>query len=215
MPAWNALLAFLGVAVLLALTPGPDNLFVLVQSIQRGWRVGLCVVVGLCLGIVVHTTAVALGLAALFVASSTAFTVLKWCGAAYLVWLAWGAVRAPASSSNTAQASGTAPPLPWQEALRMVGRGVVMNITNPKVLIFFLAFLPQFADPARGSVALQIVCFGLVFVLATLLIFGAIACCSGVFGGILQRSARAQQCLNRLAGVVFVGLAVRLLTVQR
>lgn len=215
MPAWNALVAFLGVAVLLALTPGPDNLFVLVQSIQRGWRVGMCVVVGLCLGIVVHTTAVALGLAALFAASSTVFTILKWCGAAYLAWLAWGALRAPVSSSDTPQAASTAQPLPWQEALRMVGRGVVMNITNPKVLIFFLAFLPQFADPARGSVALQIVCFGLLFVLATLLVFGAIACCSGVFGGILQRSARAQWWLNRLAGVVFVGLAVRLLTVQR
>lgn len=97
----------------------------------------------------------------------------------------------------------------------MVGRGVVMNLTNPKVLIFFLAFLPQFADPARGSVALQIVCFGAVFVLATFMVFGAIACCSGIFGGLLQRSARAQWWLNRLAGVVFLGLAVRLVNLQR
>ncbi|MFZ7335090.1 LysE family translocator, partial [Comamonas jiangduensis] len=87
MPAVDALLAFFGVAVLLALSPGPDNLFVLVQSVQRGWRVGMCVVLGLCLGILVHTTAVALGLAAVFAASSAAFTVLKWCGAAYLAWL--------------------------------------------------------------------------------------------------------------------------------
>ena len=209
------MIAFFGVAVLLALSPGPDNLFVLVQSIQRGWRVGMCVVLGLCLGICVHTTAVALGLAAVFAASSTAFTALKWCGAAYLAWLAWGALRAPSSTSDTPQAGGAAQALPWKEALRMVGRGMVMNITNPKVLIFFLAFLPQFADPTRGSVALQIVCFGLLFVLATFLVFGAIACFSGVFGGLLQRSARAQWWLNRIAGMVFLGLAVRLATVQK
>lgn len=107
MPAWDALVAFLGVAVLLALSPGPDNLFVLVQSVQRGWRVGLCVVLGLCVGIVVHTLAVALGLAALFAASSTAFSVLKWCGAAYLLWLAWGALRAPSHISDAPQAATT------------------------------------------------------------------------------------------------------------
>lgn len=209
------MVAFLGVAVLLALSPGPDNLFVLVQSIQRGWRVGMCVVVGLCFGILVHTTAVALGLAAVFAVSSTAFLVLKWVGAAYLVWLAWGALRAPSSSRIAPQAATQAQPLQMREALRMVGRGVVMNITNPKILIFFLAFLPQFADPARGSVALQIVCFGLLFVLATFAVFGAIACFSGVFGGVLLRSARAQCWLNRLAGLVFLGLAVRLAMVQK
>lgn len=215
MPGWDALVAFGGVAVLLALSPGPDNLFVLMQSIQRGWRVGMCVVVGLCCGILVHTSAVALGLAAVFAASSTAFGVLKWCGAAYLAWLAWGALRAPSTVSDTPQPHALAQPLRCQEALRMVGRGMVMNLTNPKVLIFFLAFLPQFADPAQGSVALQIVCFGLVFVLATLGVFGAIACFSGVFGGWLQRSARVQWWLNRLAAVVFLGLAVRLAMVQK
>ena len=215
MPTWDVLLTFFGVAVLLALSPGPDNLFVLVQSVQRGWRLGMCVVVGLCLGILVHTAAVALGLAAVFAASSTAFTVLKWCGALYLAYLAWGALRAPSQVSEGPAPGATAPALHWREALRMVGRGMVMNITNPKVLIFFLAFLPQFADPGRGHVALQIVWFGAVFGVATFVVFGAIACFSGVFGGILQRSARAQWWLNRLAGVVFLGLAVRLATSQR
>ena len=97
----------------------------------------------------------------------------------------------------------------------MVGRGVVMNLTNPKVLVFFLAFLPQFAEPARGSMALQIMLLGLVFMLASLLVFGAIACFSGAFGALLQGSARAQKWLNRAAGLVFLGLALRLLTVER
>ena len=214
MPSIETLIAFFGVSVLLALTPGPDNIFVLLQSAQRGWRAGMCVVLGLCLGLVGHTAAVALGLAAVFAASGMAFTVLKVVGAAYLAWLAWGALRAPASV-HEAPPGGAAAAGGNGGALRMVGRGVVMNLTNPKVLVFFLAFLPQFADPARGGVAAQIMVLGCVFMLATLLVFGAIACFSGVFGTLLQRSARAQWVLNRLAGLVFLGLAVRLATVQR
>ena len=209
MPGLETLAAFFGVSVLLALTPGPDNLFVLLQSAQRGWRAGMCVVLGLCLGLVGHTAAVALGLAAVFAASSAAFGALKLAGAAYLAWLAWGALRAPAGapgSPGAAQAGG---------ALRMVGRGVVMNLTNPKVLVFFLAFLPQFADPARGGMAQQIMVLGVVFMLATLLVFGSVACFSGAFGALLLRSARAQRLLNRVAGLVFLGLAVRLATAQR
>ncbi len=212
MPSIETLVAFFGVSVLLGLSPGPDNLFVLMQSAQRGWRAGMCVVLGLCGGLVVHTTAVALGLAAVFAASALAFTLLKLVGAAYLAWLAWGALRAPVCSGGAAAPAvgGTG-----YSAWRMVGRGVVMNLTNPKVLVFFLAFLPQFADPARGGVAAQIMVLGCVFMLATLLVFGAIACFSGAFGTLLQRSARAQWVLNRLAGLVFLGLAVRLATVQR
>ncbi|MBN9324484.1 MAG: LysE family translocator, partial [Delftia acidovorans] len=138
MPTFETLLAFFGVAVLLGLSPGPDNLFVLMQSAQRGWRVGLCVVLGLCLGLVVHTAAVALGLAALVAASPLLFTAIKLCGAAYLAWLAWGALRAVARPGEMPLA-GAADPLTPARALRWVGRGVVMNLTNPKVLIFFLA----------------------------------------------------------------------------
>ena len=217
MPSYDTLLAFFGVCVLLALTPGPDNIFVLLQSAQRGWRVGMCVVLGLCLGLCVQTAAVALGLAAVFAASALAFGLLTWCGAAYLAWLAWQSLRAAASvrqgaaSDKPVAASALVP----SEAARMVGRGVVMNLTNPKVLVFFLAFLPQFADPARGSMAGQIMLLGLVFVLASLLVFGAIAGFSGAFGALLQGSARAQNLLNRAAAAVFLALALRLLLVQR
>lgn len=226
MPSVETLVAFFGVAVLLALTPGPDNIFVLVQSAQRGWRAGMAVVLGLCAGLVVHTAAVALGLAAVFAASALAFTVLKFCGAAYLAWLAWHSLRAPVEVVvDGADAGARAPAadaaLPARSAAaapgmaRMVWRGMFMNLTNPKVLIFFLAFLPQFADPARGGVALQLMVLGVAFMLATLLVFGAIACFSGAFGVLLQRSARAQRLLNRVAGLVFLGLALRLATVER
>ncbi len=213
MPSLETLITFFGVSLLLGLTPGPDNLFVLVQSAQRGWRAGMAVVLGLCVGLVVHTAAVALGLAAVFAASAMAFTALKWCGAAYLAYLAWGALRAPAAVA--CEAAPTAAVASGPSGRRMVARGAVMSLTNPKVLVFFLAFLPQFADPARGPVALQLMVLGAVFILATLLVFGAIACFTGAFGALLQRSVRAQTVLNRVAGLVFLGLAVRLATAER
>ncbi len=218
MPTIQTLITFFGVAVLLGLSPGPDNLFVLLQSAQRGWRMGLAVVVGLCMGIIVHTTAVALGLAAVFAASEMAFTVLKWCGAAYLVYLAWGAWRAPVSVKKDdvgQNPAAQAQPATAGDFGRMVLRGVVMNLTNPKVLIFFLAFLPQFANPALGPVAPQIFAFGAVFIVATFLVFGSIAIFSGVFGQLLLKSAKGQWWLNKITAVVFVGLAVKLATSQR
>ena len=171
-------------------------------------RAGLCVVLGLCSGLVVHTSAVALGLAAVLAASPLAFQLLQWLGAAYLCWLAWGAWHAPVSLEG-AQASAIRSP--W----RMWARGVLMNLTNPKVLIFFLAFLPQFADPQLGPVGPQIFVFGAVFILAAFLVFGAIALFSGAFGNLLLRSPKAQFWLNKITAVVFVGLAVKLATSQR
>ena len=215
MPSWDVLIAFFGVALLLGLSPGPDNLFVLVQSAQRGWRVGLCVVLGLCLGVVGHTTAVALGLAAVVAASPMLFTALKLCGAAYLAYMAWGAWRAPVEVQETTQALAVQDRLTLRAALRWIGRGVIMNLTNPKVLIFFLAFLPQFTDPKRGSLALQVMVFGGLFMLAGGLVFSAIACFSGAFGQVLQRSTRAQRWLNRVAATVFGALALRLVMAQR
>ncbi len=201
-------LTFFSVSILLGLTPGPDNVFVLLQSAMRGRKAGMLVVLGLCTGLLVHTSAVALGLAALFAASATAFTALKLVGAAYLIYLAWQAVRAPASSLSQTKLA------PMNEK-QMYFRGVIMNVTNPKVAIFFLAFLPQFARPEQGHLVLQILTLGAIFMLATLLVFGAIAYFSGSFGAVLNRSPRAQQVLNRLSGLVFVGLALRLASAQR
>jgi len=196
-------LAFFAASVLLALVPGPDNVFVLLHAAAHGARAGLLVVLGLCSGLLFHTGAVALGLAALLAASSTAFTTLKALGAAYLLWLAWLSWRAAAGLPG-----GDAPPP--LGARQTYLRGVLMNISNPKVALFFLAFLPQFVEPARGAVALQILQLGGVFMLATLLTFGAVALLAGRFGQLLQDSPRAQVRLNRLASVVFVGLALRL-----
>jgi len=196
-------LAFFSVSVLLALAPGPDNVFVLVHAAQHGVRAGLLVVLGLCSGLLFHTAAVALGLAALLATSALAFTVLKTVGALYLFWLAWLSWRAPSGPLDGDAGEGLGP---WQT----YGRGVLMNVSNPKVAIFFLAFLPQFVDPALGPVQWQIAQLGAVFGLATLLTFGSIAALAGRFGQRLRESAGAQQTLNRAAALVFAGLALRL-----
>ena len=208
MPPVDALLLFFSSSILLALAPGPDNLFVLVQAAQRGRLAGLAVTMGLCTGLLVHTTAVAFGLAAVFTASALAFNLLKYLGAAYLLYLAWGAFRAGGGEGGKAKAVD----LPLG---RLYRRGIIMNVTNPKVSIFFLAFLPQFADPQDGHLVPQIIVLGGLFILATIIIFGGISLLAGACGDRLRQSARAQRFLNRLAGGVFAGLAIKLALTDR
>lgn len=204
----DVLSVFFVASLLLALAPGPDNIFVLTQSAIGGPRAGLIVTLGLCTGLVVHTTAVALGVAVIFRTSAVAFNALKIAGAAYLLYLAWQALRAGASKLPAA----AKPPLTQR---RLYLRGIVMNVTNPKVSIFFLAFLPQFADPARGSLVLQILLLGAAFAIATILVFGAVAVFAGALGRLLARSDGAQRVMNRIAGTVFAGLAVKLLATRQ
>ena len=206
MPTTETTTAFFLVALILGFTPGPDNLFVLMQSASQGRRAGLKVMLGLCAGLCVQTAAVALGLATLFAASQTAFQVLKFVGAGYLLYLAWKAFRAPMGELGTAGGS---------DDTHLLLRGFVMNLTNPKVLLFFLAFLPQFVSPGAGPVALQVAWFGGWFIVATVFAFGTIALLAGAIGERLRRSERAQVVLNRVCGVVFAGLAIKLLTAER
>jgi threonine/homoserine/homoserine lactone efflux protein len=204
----SILALFTSASVLLALAPGPDNIFVLTQSALKGKLVGIVVTLGLCTGLIVHTSAVALGVAAIFQASALAFNLLKYAGAAYLLYLAWGAFRAGASTLDNRETRETSL---WRYYLR----GIIMNVTNPKVSIFFLAFLPQFTNPAKGSLPLQLIILGLLFILATIVVFGTISLLAGMLGQWLRRSERAQVLLNRIAGAIFAGLALKLATASR
>ena len=200
--------AFFAAAVLLALAPGPDNIFVLTQSALHGRSSGLAVVAGLCTGLIGHTLAVALGVAVIFQSSAVAFTLLKFAGAGYLLYLAWQAFRAAAVSFEPAKVA----PIPLG---RLYRRGIFMNLSNPKVSLFFLAFLPQFADPARGSLTLQIILLGIVFIGATILVFVAIALLAGTLGNFINRSSGVQRLLNGVTGTVFAGLALTLALAKR
>lgn len=202
------LLAFFAASVLLGLAPGPDNLFVLAQSALYGARAGLLVVLGLCTGLVVHTALVGLGVAALLLASPLAFTLLRLAGALYLLYLAWRAYAAVAAPSPAGGHSSLL------SGARLYRRGIIMNLTNPKVSLFFLAFLPQFIVPEYGRATLQVGLLGALFILATLLVFGAVALMAGRLGEWLSRSVRTQRWLHRLAGGVFVVLALRLLLID-
>ncbi len=204
----DVIAVFFIASVGLGLAPGPDNIFVLTQSALYGRLAGLVVTLGLCTGLLFHTAAVAVGVAAIFQTSALAFTILKLVGAAYLIYLAWQAFRAGAARIDTVGNGEVG-------LLRLYGRGIIMNVTNPKVAIFFLAFLPQFADPARGSLALQMFIFGGIFILATIIVFGSVAWGAGFLGEWLRRSPRAQSLLNRAAGVVFIGLAARLVMTEQ
>jgi threonine/homoserine/homoserine lactone efflux protein len=207
----DTLVMFFLASTLLGLSPGPDNIFVLTQSALRGAKAGVIVTLGLSTGLVVHTTAVALGVAAVFQASALAFTALKLIGAAYLLYLAWHAFRASAVGTGGPGGKDLGNIGGWQ----LYRRGIIMNVTNPKVSIFFLAFLPQFADPGRGPLSLQMLQLGGVFILSTLLVFGGVALLAGTLGEWLKHSDRAQRLINRVAGAVFVLLALKLASAER
>lgn len=203
----EVLALFIMTSIALGIAPGPDNIFVLTQSALNGRVAGLMVTFGLCTGLVIHTTAVALGIALLF-KTSWAFTSLKLAGSAYLLYLAYQAFKAGASEISGAEIKDIS-------LLKFYGRGIILNITNPKIAIFFLAFLPQFADPSRGSMALQLLILGGIFIASTLLVFGLIACGAGFLSQWLRRSGTGQVIMSRIAGTVYLGLAFRLVATEQ
>lgn len=191
----------------MGLTPGPDNIFVLTQSALHGRKTGLLVTLGLCTGLLVHTAAVSLGVATIFQDSKLAFNLLKTIGAIYLVYLAWQAFRV---RDNKLEKQPDLSP----SKQKFYYRGILMNITNPKVTVFFLAFLPQFADPSKGSITLQITLLGAIFIIATLIVFGSVAWAAGFLENFLKNSKQAQIAMNYIAGMVLVGLSLNLIITE-
>ena len=200
---------FLLAAVLITLAPGPDNLMVLGMGMSRGRRQGLAFGLGCAFGCLSHTTLAVLGVSALIAASPPAFTALRVGGGAYLLWLGWGALR---SRGATAVSAGGGPG--DASMLKLFFRGVFANAINPKVVLFFLSFLPQFVDARRGHVAWQLAALGVTFTLQAALLFGLIGAFSGVIGEQLKRRPRLAVWLDRVAGTVFVGLGVKLIVAR-
>jgi len=199
----ETLILFAMTSALLAISPGPDNIFVLTQSMLFGKRTGILITLGLCTGLVFHTSIVAFGVASLIQATPWAFMALKMFGAMYLLHLAWQVIK-----SAPQQLTGEGEVLS-DKALYL--RGIVMNISNPKVSLFFLAFLPQFTHPEAGSMAAQIVLLGMVFGVISLLIFSGIAVAASQIGKALTQHPGLQQALKNITALIFVLLAVNLL----
>ena len=202
------LAAYLVAAAVLVFIPGPGTAWIVAQSAAGGTARGIQAAFGLETATLIHALAAGLGLSALLATSALAFEVLKYAGAAYLLYLAWQSLRAPAMTVDSGEGERSG-------AGKLYLRGIVMNVTNPKVSIFFLAFLPQFVDKQAGSVTLQMLALGATFILATALVFGALALSAGAVGQRFARSARAQRWMNRTAAAVFAGLAAKLATAQR
>jgi len=201
MPDPTMLGIFVAATVVLLLTPGPAVLFIVARSVEQGRAAGLVSVLGIHLGTTVHIAAAALGLSALLMSSALAFEIVKYLGAGYLIWMG---VR----TLLTREPAGDAPPPPPRRLRRVFRDGFVVNLLNPKTALFFLAFLPQFVDPARGAVHWQILLLGLIFMGLGIVSDGVFALLAGSAGDWLKRNRRFLRFQRWFAGSAFIGLGV-------
>lgn len=197
---------FLTASILLTLAPGPDILYLLTKSLSDGAKSGIILACGLVSGIVFHTTLVMVGVAALIKSSATALLLLKIFGAAYLLFLAFGAFKSARAKKQLEMSNEK---LAIKKPLSLYKRGVLMNVLNPKVLLFFLAFLPQFVD-LNGS-SLQILFLGVVFAAQALIIFSIIALFAGRVRNLILRKKNIGQILNFVEAAVLTLIAVGLI----
>lgn len=206
MPDTNLAL-FVAASLAVIVAPGPDNIYVLTRGIAQGRKVALASAWGMCSGLLFHTTLAAVGLSAILVRSAGALSLVKYIGAAYLVYLGIRALLSREEFSPSVEKIFTV------KLRNFFLQGLTMNLLNPKVAVFFMAFLPQFVSPSvgtAGSAALRLVALGLVFALLSVVIFSAIALFSGVVGDRLSRNPRFATALQWSTAFVLVGLGVRL-----
>lgn len=172
--AFGLVLSFLGASIILSLMPGPDNIFVLTESITKGYKNGIAISIGLSLGVLIHTIAAATGLSIIIQQSEIAFSLIKYFGAIYLFSLAYQATKDKNPVLHFDLASNKNPYFPL-----LIKKGFLMNVLNPKVTLFFIAFLPQFITKTGIDITIQMIILGFIFMLQALLIFSTIALLSG------------------------------------
>ena len=193
---------FIVASALLAIAPGPDVIYVLTRGISQGRKAGLAAAAGFATGCVFHTLLAALGIAALIRSSELAFDAVRYAGAAYLVWIGIQALRYRAAFSI--EGAGDAKAL-----AAIYKQSVIGNILNPKVTLFFLAFLPQFVNTEAGGIAWQMALLGLVFMIITMIVFGAVAIFAAMIGDWVRRKPAIGERLNIFAGITFIALGIR------
>lgn len=199
------LLAFVPAALALNLTPGADMMFCLGQGLRAGARPAVAASAGVAAGGMVHVTLAGLGLGAFVAALPWFFDAIRWLGVAYLVWLAIHVLRHPPQA-------GDAPPVRPRRAFR---DGMVVNLTNPKVILFVLAFVPQFIDPARGNVLVQFLTLGLLIALGGFIINSLVGIFAGGLGRRIATSPSFSRGIGYFCAAIFTGLALRLALIER
>ena len=197
----SSLGVFVAASVALLIVPSPAVLYIVGRSLRHGRAAGFLSVLGICTGTLLHVVAAALGLTALLRASPIAFSAIRYAGAAYLVWLGVQALRSGERSIATE-------PVPHDGALQIFRQGVLVNVLNPKTALFFLAFLPQFVNPARGAVGGQVLFLGGLFVLLSLISDSAYAFLAGTFGQYLQADPRFGRSQRYVTSGIFVALGL-------
>ena len=200
MPTLSHFALFIPAAVLLLIIPGPAVLYVVTRSVQQGRRAGLLSVAGLHTGTLVHITAAAVGLSALLARSAVVFSIVKYAGAAYLVFLGIATLRRADAAEVAVEAR--------RSNRRVFAQGFIVEVLNPKVALFFVAFLPQFVDPARGHIAAQIVAFGLTYLALGLVTDSLYALVGARLAARLRASRRARRRQRYVTGTIFLGLGV-------
>lgn len=203
-----SIISFLGVAVLLTLMPGPDNLFILAQSISNGKNAGISTALGLCTGLLVHITAAALGISAIIYQSALGFAIFKYAGAAYLLFLAYKAFREKDFNFSIENKS-------YLEYKSLYKKGILMNILNPKVSLFFLAFLPQFVNHSSGNITQQMLIYGVVFLIQTLIIFTLISVFAEKVGYLLHKNPLLSKKINSIQGSIFTLIGLKIAFSQK
>lgn len=199
----SQLIYFISASAALTLLPGPDIIFVLTQSISQGKKAGIATASGLCTGVLAHTTAAALGISALVYKSALAFEIVKYAGAAYLLYLAWHALKEREELISSA-------PVREADIPDLYRRGVFMNILNPKVALFFLAFLPQFVNINAGNIPAQMIFLGIVFMVQAWLIFSAISAFAGTVGEKIIQKPGIGKYINRGKAGIFAFIGIKL-----
>lgn len=198
-------LGFLVAAMLITISPGPDNLMVLGVGMSKGRKQGMAFGLGCALGCLSHTFLAVIGVSAVIAASPAAFTLLKVCGGFYLIWLGFNALRSKGGAHVNAVKTAD------ESLARLFLKGVFANAINPKVVLFFLSFLPQFVVPEHGHINWQTGALGITFTAQAAVLFGLLGFFSGAVGQWLNRKPRAGLWLDRIAGTIFVGLGLRLI----
>ncbi|MET2984015.1 LysE family translocator [Aureibaculum conchae] len=199
------ILSFIAATALLAISPGPDNIYVLIQSITNGVKYGLATVFGLISGCIVHTTLVAFGVSVIIKENENLFLALKIFGASYLVFLAYKVYK------SSSQIELTSDNKPQKSTSQLFKQGFIMNVLNPKVSIFFLAFFPAFLFSETLSTVSQFFILGFVFMAVSLIIFSLFAILAGKISDYLRQNKKIGRFLKWLQILVFVGIAIFIL----
>jgi len=198
------IIGFLGASVLLTLMPGPDIIFVITQSISQGKKAGILTALGLSTGIIVHTTAASLGISLILYESATAFNILKYLGAAYLIFLGIQAIL-ERNKNNFKLGNSSS-----QDYKKLFKKGILMNILNPKVSLFFLAFLPQFVSSNSKNPSLEMMFLGLIFMIQGVIIFSIISILAERLSEKLMKNPKISKTVNWIKASVFLLIGINL-----